>query len=101
MSSGYFLVLSHAAKKRPYLSFILSARKHKYGNKSTQGSLTALDQFKLSTAEEKGKMHTELPLLHIDIIAVATDNFLEANKLGEGGFGPVYKVNCRGMNIVS
>lgn len=26
------------------------------------------------------------------IIARATENFAESNKLGEGGFGPVYKV---------
>ena len=26
-------------------------------------------------------------------VKVATDNFFDANKLGEGGFGVVYKVN--------
>lgn len=34
----------------------------------------------------------ELPLLSFSSIADATDNFSLANKLGEGGFGPVYKV---------
>lgn len=33
----------------------------------------------------------ELPLYDLDILAAATDNFSEENKLGEGGFGPVYK----------
>ena len=34
----------------------------------------------------------ELPLFNFSCISVATDNFSEENKLGEGGFGPVYKV---------
>jgi hypothetical protein len=34
----------------------------------------------------------ELPMFDLAAIANATDNFSN-NKLGEGGFGPVYKVN--------
>ncbi|XP_074285165.1 G-type lectin S-receptor-like serine/threonine-protein kinase At4g27290 [Silene latifolia] len=33
----------------------------------------------------------ELPLFDISVIAQATNNFSNCNKLGEGGFGPVYK----------
>nr|XP_019701854.1 receptor-like serine/threonine-protein kinase SD1-8 [Elaeis guineensis] len=33
----------------------------------------------------------ELPLFDIHTIRTATNNFSEDNKLGEGGFGPVYK----------
>ncbi|KAJ0983525.1 hypothetical protein J5N97_011780 [Dioscorea zingiberensis] len=35
----------------------------------------------------------ELPLLDLNTVALATNNFCRANKLGEGGFGPVFKVN--------
>ncbi|CAL5411055.1 unnamed protein product [Camellia sinensis] len=34
---------------------------------------------------------SELPIINFDKILVATDNFSTTNKLGEGGFGPVYK----------
>ncbi|XP_059638021.1 G-type lectin S-receptor-like serine/threonine-protein kinase At1g67520 isoform X2 [Cornus florida] len=41
----------------------------------------------------------ELPLLSFSCIATATDNFSNANKLGEGGFGPVYKGKLLGYDI--
>lgn len=34
----------------------------------------------------------ELPLVDFERIVKATDNFSQDQKLGEGGFGPVYKV---------
>lgn len=35
---------------------------------------------------------SELPIYAFDVIAKATNNFSVYNKLGQGGFGPVYKV---------
>lgn len=42
---------------------------------------------------ESEKEDLELPLFDFDTIAEATDNFSRSNKLGQGGFGPVYKVS--------
>jgi hypothetical protein len=38
------------------------------------------------------KEELELPFFNMDELACATNNFSVSNKLGEGGFGPVYKV---------
>lgn len=43
--------------------------------------------------KETDKEDVELPLIDLDTIVTATNNFSINNKLGEGGFGPVYKMN--------
>ncbi|KAK6785030.1 hypothetical protein RDI58_018485 [Solanum bulbocastanum] len=43
----------------------------------------------LITADEK--RHIDVPFFSLNSILVATDNFSNAAKLGQGGFGPVYK----------
>ncbi|GMP75063.1 hypothetical protein CsSME_00032279 [Camellia sinensis var. sinensis] len=53
-------------------------------NAHNRGALTLDNQ---RTAEED----LELPLFDLVTISNATDNFSFANKIGEGGFGPVYK----------
>ena len=40
----------------------------------------------------EGQEHLELPLFDLDTLLNATNNFSSDSKLGEGGFGPVYKV---------
>ena len=42
---------------------------------------------------EGGNEDMELPMFDMTDIANATCNFSSNNKLGEGGFGPVYRVN--------
>uniref|UniRef100_A0A7N0TQN3 Receptor-like serine/threonine-protein kinase n=1 Tax=Kalanchoe fedtschenkoi TaxID=63787 RepID=A0A7N0TQN3_KALFE len=42
------------------------------------------------TGESQDGNGVEVPLLQFDTIAVATNNFSKENKLGQGGFGPVY-----------
>lgn len=41
----------------------------------------------------------ELPLFGLSTIAIATNNFSIHNRLGKGGFGPVYKVTTS-INIL-
>lgn len=40
---------------------------------------------------ERNNQH-ELPIFSFSSISASTNNFSTVNKLGEGGFGPVYKV---------
>ncbi|KAK6934361.1 S-locus glycoprotein domain [Dillenia turbinata] len=47
---------------------------------------------------ESHKDDLDLPLFDFVTIANATDNFSVNNKLGEGGFGPVYKDSRQGLD---
>ncbi|KAL4178800.1 hypothetical protein AMTRI_Chr13g116910 [Amborella trichopoda] len=40
-------------------------------------------------------------LFHLDTIVACTNNFSEENKLGEGGYGPVYKGNLQDGKMVA
>ncbi|RWW03337.1 hypothetical protein GW17_00033514 [Ensete ventricosum] len=51
----------------------------------------ALNQANRYVGEETHEQDMDLPLYDLDTIAGATGNFSMDNKLGEGGFGPVYK----------
>ncbi|KAL4178811.1 hypothetical protein AMTRI_Chr13g117020 [Amborella trichopoda] len=47
-----------------------------------------------------GDENTSL-LFHLDTIVACTDNFSDANKLGEGGYGPVYKGKLQDGKMVA
>uniref|UniRef100_A0A3Q7HEV3 non-specific serine/threonine protein kinase n=1 Tax=Solanum lycopersicum TaxID=4081 RepID=A0A3Q7HEV3_SOLLC len=42
---------------------------------------------------ENDKQNIAVPFFSLENILAATDNFSDRNKLGQGGFGPVYKVS--------
>lgn len=74
------------------------------GSKDTHQNLLLLDldtngaeykkvaQVDNSHGEEKNDKY-ELPIFSFSSIVASTNNFSMENKLGEGGFGPVYKVS--------
>ncbi|KVI04200.1 Protein kinase-like domain-containing protein [Cynara cardunculus var. scolymus] len=52
----------------------------------------SIDLIHLEHSREDNIEGTGVPFFEFESILAATDNFSDANKLGEGGFGPVYKV---------
>jgi hypothetical protein len=48
-----------------------------------------MDSGEFKEDEEKG---IDIPFFNLESILAATDGFSNANKLGQGGYGPVYKV---------
>lgn len=68
---------------------VIFAGKIKVRTKHFVSTVTSRD-----TLQEYIKEHdpSELFIYNFDCILIATNNFSITNKLGEGGFGPVYKV---------
>ena len=60
---------------------------HLYHSESRVKDLIDSEQFK-----EDDKKGIDVPFFDLKDILAATDNFLDSHKLGQGGFGPVYKV---------
>ena len=58
------------------------------GNLENSKSKHLIDREMYVNEDGDGEMHC----FNLETIEVATNNFSNANKLGEGGFGPVYKV---------
>jgi hypothetical protein len=50
------------------------------------------DLIGLGSLEENDGESIEVPYYTFKSILAATNNFLDLNKLGQGGYGPVYKV---------
>ncbi|KAF8090687.1 hypothetical protein N665_0469s0022 [Sinapis alba] len=79
-------------------------RKRRKSNRLTRSPTTlppgAFDINDTFRFEEDQEREWELPLFELNTIATATNNFAFRNKLGEGGFGPVYKgVLQNGMEV--
>ncbi|XP_052203616.1 cysteine-rich receptor-like protein kinase 15 [Diospyros lotus] len=70
--------------------FYLSKRKKKEDNQEAQ--LKGLVGGMLGNDYNIGQTKSQdLPTIQLDLILAATAHFSEKNKLGQGGFGPVYK----------
>ena len=57
----------------------------------------------LSEANELGrgkKKEVDLPMFSFACVSAATNNFCVGSKLGEGGFGPVYKVRLVSLEVM-
>ncbi|KAI3675437.1 hypothetical protein L1987_85027 [Smallanthus sonchifolius] len=64
---------------------------YRFNGTRQQQEGTSRNKFGHDPENRSGDEDLELPLFGLSTILKATNNFLINNKLGEGGFGPVYK----------
>ncbi|KAF3963086.1 hypothetical protein CMV_012487 [Castanea mollissima] len=82
--------------------FVMKKKKETRHSTYSDSADSTLPYFEDSTSRrdlDGTRRNSNLPLFDLRTIIAATDNFSIANKLGQGGFGPVYKGLLRnGMN---
>uniref|UniRef100_A0A251T959 Receptor-like serine/threonine-protein kinase n=2 Tax=Helianthus annuus TaxID=4232 RepID=A0A251T959_HELAN len=64
---------------------------YRYNRKKQQPQVTPRNELRHDPENRSGDEDLELPLFGLSTLHRATNNFSTNNKLGEGGFGPVYK----------
>jgi hypothetical protein len=75
--------------------FVYCVRRRKLRRKGEDLLLLDLDTTQNANKSEdgdSGNREVQMPLFSFASVSAVTDNFSPSNKLGEGGFGPVYKV---------
>ncbi|KAI8010644.1 G-type lectin S-receptor-like serine/threonine-protein kinase SD1-1, partial [Camellia lanceoleosa] len=78
------------------ISLIVYLRKRKRKNSQLNREGILMHKSEQSYTNKTQKEDLELPLFDLTVIADSTNNFSINNKLGEGGFGPVYKGTLEG-----
>ncbi|XP_041023686.1 G-type lectin S-receptor-like serine/threonine-protein kinase At1g11410 [Juglans microcarpa x Juglans regia] len=76
--------------------FVLSVIKRKRERKGSANQPMLFDDassipFQDSQKHDERRGKPDLPFFELSTVVAATDNFSPANRLGQGGFGPVYK----------
>ncbi|KAK2987262.1 hypothetical protein RJ640_017565 [Escallonia rubra] len=88
------LVICFVRKRKTLQSSLKDKIKHRGPRERSQDFLLNDQAVIPSKRDYSGEATTdelELPLFDFDTMVLATDNFSDANKLGQGGFGCVYK----------
>lgn len=80
-----------------YSSSVLTSESKRYVQKNSGINLYDSEKYVRDLIEsgrfkENDAQTMDIPHFHLESILDATNNFANANKLGQGGFGPVYKV---------
>ncbi|KAI8010272.1 G-type lectin S-receptor-like serine/threonine-protein kinase [Camellia lanceoleosa] len=78
------------------MSLIVYLRKRKRKNSQLNKEGILMHKSEQGYTDKTQKEDLELPLFDLTVIADSTNNFSINNKLGEGGFGPVYKGTLEG-----
>ncbi|KAL7218802.1 hypothetical protein ACSBR2_011966 [Camellia fascicularis] len=78
------------------ISLIVYLRKRKRNNSQLNKEGILMHKFEQGYTDKTQKEDLELPLFDLTAIVDSTNNFSINNKIGEGGFGPVYKGTLEG-----